>query len=135
MKCNKVIRLLNQYVDQELIGGKTIALMEKHLSQCVGCKQQYNNIIALKTALSQKEKITASDKFLVNIQDKLKPAPEIIKLNWQIDTGNFARRLLPVPIIATVLVSIFLFININKAERPFDLLGEDVSVINEGVFF
>jgi len=47
MKCNKIERLLNQYVDNELLEQK-IPIVKSHLDGCPNCTEKYNELITLK---------------------------------------------------------------------------------------
>lgn len=127
MNCGKVKRLLNRYVDKELIDQGLIAFVEGHLASCPDCKAQLQSLAATKTLISQKERITVGEDFLARLKDKLRPKPQLARMRWVAEAGNLARRLIPVPAAVTVLMFALLFLRLNGVDPVEEYLFADLS--------
>lgn len=103
MRCNRVKRNLGRYLDQELVNKKAITLIEQHLQKCSRCRAELHSLTLIKNLFSQKERLTAKDDFLLRLKSRLKPETQTPR--WVIETGNLARRLIPVTATIMILVT------------------------------
>ncbi len=105
MRCNRVKKNLGPYLDKELINKKAITLIERHLQRCSRCRAELHSLTLIKELLSQKERLTAKDDFLLRLKSRLKPETQTPRIRWVLETGNLARRLIPVTATIMILVT------------------------------
>ena len=134
MKCSKVRRFLNPYIDKELDNKKVIALIEEHLNICPYCKAELNSLNLMKGLIAQKEKVTVEESFLVRLKNKLRGEPQIIRLKWLPEAGDLARRLIPVPVAIMILIFTLIFAQMNMTFSPVDeYIFEDLTNEEMGI--
>lgn len=109
MRCRNVKKILNRYADKELNDADAVILIEEHLKSCPYCRAELDALISIKRLISLKERLKEDPCFLFRLEDKLKPQTTEIKLQWVLDTGNFARRLILVPALLTILIMVMVF--------------------------
>jgi hypothetical protein len=114
MSCD-YLKALSKYVDHELANEDTV-IMEKHLSSCDSCKSELKMISSLKAAFS-KGKIDSKAEFFwqklkfrisQEISDKAKEE------SFAFDFSNWTKRLIPLPVVITVVIIIINLIPVNK---------------------
>lgn len=135
MRCLKVRRLLNRYVDKELDDKKVIALIEGHLNLCAHCQAQLDSLVSVKGLIGQKEQLTAPEDFLARVKGKLEPEAQIIRIRWLPEAGELARRLIPAPVVIMLLMLSLIFARLNGAnpidEYIFaDLNNEEIGILS-----
>lgn len=135
MRCDRVKRNLGRYIDKELVNKKAVALIEEHLHRCPRCRSELNSLISMKDLISQKERVTTEDDFLIRLKNKLKPEAQITRLRWVAETGNLARRLIPVPVAAMMLMFALIFSRVDGLnpvdEYIFaDLTNKEIGIIS-----
>lgn len=138
MRCTKIKRLISRYIDKELIDGKTMGLIEGHLKECTLCKAEQDFLIKIKGLISEKEKLSAGEDFLARLKESLNPPAQAVELKWVVETGNLARRLIPVPVTITLLVMYLLFARYNGL-NPIedyifaDLNSREITIVSEDI--
>ncbi len=133
MRCAKAQRNLGRYLDKELINKKTLTLIENHLQSCSHCKAELNSLIFIKDLISQKEKLTAGDDFLLRLQSKLKPETLTTRIRRVVETGTLARRLIPVPVAIMILVTALMLGRQNSINPLDDYMFGDLSNTELGI--
>ncbi len=113
LKCYKIKRLLNMFVDNELFDERVLNTLEKHLHDCSSCKEALDSLRMLKGLVSEKEKIVAGEEFLRKLRERLKPESQIVRLKWVTDMGVLSKRLISVPIVVMILMVSLLFSRID----------------------
>jgi hypothetical protein len=103
MRCRRVIRLLSPYVDGEL-DKQIIEIIERHTQSCSHCKSELDSLSLLKRLVSQKERLTKNGAFFNRLRWRLKEGSHLIGPRWIIEAGNFAKRLIPVPLMIMILI-------------------------------
>lgn len=134
MRCGKVNRLLNRYIDDEL-DKRLTDLIEQHLQVCPNCKQELNALESIKGVVRQKERVAAEEGLLERIKDRLQPAPQVIRIKWLPEAGNLARRLIPIPMAAMTIIFTLMLTRLNGVnpvdEYIFsDLTNEEVGILS-----
>ncbi|MDD5506600.1 MAG: zf-HC2 domain-containing protein [Candidatus Omnitrophica bacterium] len=122
MNCHKAKRLLTRYGDNELADSEKLNALAAHLKTCLSCSRELNSIMVLKKLVSGQERLQAPEDFLARIKDRLKPDPQIIRLEWVPEAGVLAKRLIPVPVTAFLVLAIVLLGSIKRevsAEQRF----------------
>ncbi|MCK9603540.1 MAG: zf-HC2 domain-containing protein [Candidatus Omnitrophica bacterium] len=114
MNCHKVKKLLPRYVDNELADAETLNRLATHLKTCLSCSRELNSIMVLKKLVSGQERLQAPDDFLARVKDRLKPEPQIIRLEWVPEAGILAKWLIPVPVTAFLVLAVVLFGSIKR---------------------
>lgn len=138
MRCTKIKRLINRYIDKELIDKETVALVEGHLKECPLCRAELGSLNKIKGFISEKEKLAAKADFLIRLKERLRSATPAVELRWVIETGNLARRLIPVPVTIMLLVTCLLFVRYNGL-NPIDdyifadLNSREIAIVNEDI--
>ena len=127
MRCDRVKRNLGRYIDKELVNKRAITLIEEHLHRCPRCRSELNSLILMKGLISQKERLTAEDDFLIRLKSKLKPETQIARIRWVVETGNLARRLIPVPVAITILIVALVFGRQNGISPVDDYIFGDLT--------
>ncbi|NQT00297.1 MAG: zf-HC2 domain-containing protein [Candidatus Omnitrophica bacterium] len=137
MQCPKVSRLLNRYIDSELDQQLKDSL-ERHLQTCLNCKAEFNSLVSVQTVIRQQERITAQPGLMERLKAKLSPQAPVIKLRWLPEAGNLARRLIPVPAVAMIVLLLVMFANLNGVNPVdayifSDLSNEEIAILNGSV--
>ena len=136
MRCNRAKRFLNRYIDKETVNKEVISQIEGHLDKCHHCKAELSSLTSMKDLIAQKEKINVEENFLIRLKDKLRKTSPIIKMRWLPEAGNLARRLIPVPLAAAVLICTLMFVKLNGINSFddyifSDLTNEEIGVLSE----
>ncbi|MFC1699707.1 anti-sigma factor family protein [Candidatus Omnitrophota bacterium] len=137
MLCNKVNRLLNRYIDDEL-EQRLVDALRQHLDSCPGCQAELDRLKLLKGALQQKSALRAKDDFLDNLRAKLRPETEAVEYKWVPRAQLLARRLIPVPVLTMLLMFLLVFSRMNGS-NPIDtfilsnLSNQEIAVLGEYV--
>jgi len=121
--CINKRRALQRYADGEFTDDSALKTLKAHLEACPGCSQELEYLLRAKKIVSSHQRVNASPEFVSRLLDRLKPAPEIIRLRWVDDAADWSRRLIPVPVAVTVLVCVVLFARLNQAKAPDYILG------------
>ena len=127
MKCRRILKLLNRYIDKELLNRQDLELVEEHLKLCSGCKQEFEQILSLKGLISQQERLAVDNTFLEIIKEKIRPKQRVMTLDWSKDLETLSKRLIPVPIVITLIMAFLLFRN-GKTNYLDEYLLEDVTL-------
>lgn len=99
MKCN-YLKLLNRYVDSELSPADKI-LIEEHLSGCSVCAQELKIINTLKQAIPRNRIASNTEFFWQELKSRIaKKDRDMAEVVF--DFGKWAKRLVPVPVIAAL---------------------------------
>ena len=127
MNCSKVKRLLSRYIDKELLEQNVITQIEEHLKVCPDCKAELQSLVSTGALISQKERIAVGEDFLARLKDRLRPQPQVVRLRWLPEAGDLARRLIPVPIVATMLMFALVFSRLNGLNPVDQYIVADLS--------
>ena len=104
MKCN-YLKLISRYIDNELPQEKNKFLGE-HIPSCPDCRAELKNLTILRQGLNQNKITTNADFFLsslkIRIEKEIQPQYRIER--FLLDFGKWAKRLTPVPVLATILI-------------------------------
>lgn len=131
MKCN-YLKLLNRYIDNELLKEKK-EFMDNHILSCLACIQELKHLGSLRQNIL-KSKINSNPEFfwqtlksrIVNEERIQYPAG-----NFAFDFAEWAKRLIPVPILASILVVILLSLSQKNSNLVDEYLfaNQDSSVL------
>ena len=117
----KYAKLLNRYIDNELTQGKK-EFMDTHILSCPTCGQEMNLLNSLRQNIV-KNKITSEPEFFWSrLKDRIRQEEKTENLSesFVFDFGRWSRKLIPVPILASILIIIFLNLNRNSYTNPVD---------------
>ena len=117
----KCAKLLNRYIDNELAPGKK-EFMDTHILSCPACGQEIKFLNSLRQNISQSKIDTNGDFFLSRLKDRVQQEEKAKNLsgNFAFDFVRWTRRLIPVPVLASILIVIFLNLNPNNYTNPVD---------------
>lgn len=117
----KYAKLLNRYIDTELTQGKK-EFMDTHILSCPTCGQEIKFLNSLRQNISQNKIDTNADFFLSRLKSRIQQEEKAENLSesFVFDFGRWSRKLIPVPILAGVLIIIFLNLNQNSYTNPVD---------------
>ncbi|MEA3560486.1 MAG: zf-HC2 domain-containing protein [Candidatus Omnitrophota bacterium] len=140
MNCRKVTKMLGKYLDKELTDKRITGLIEGHLKKCAACKQELNSLILIKKLMLQKEGLPAREDFWARLKNRLKTKPAPLTVRWVSRSENLAKRLIPVPIAITILITVLLFGKTNDLNYINnyifeDLNYEEIGMLNENYDF
>jgi predicted anti-sigma-YlaC factor YlaD len=114
-------------MDKELINKEAVTLIEEHLQRCSHCRSELNSLISIKDLISQKERITPKDDFLIRLKSRLRLEGQIIRIRWIVEIGNLARRLIFVPATIMILIVVLVFGRQNGISPVDDYIFGDLS--------
>ena len=117
----KYAKLLNRYIDNELAQEKK-EFMATHILSCPTCGQEMNLLNSLRQNIV-KNKITSEPEFFWSrLKDRIRQEEKTENLSesFAFDFGRWSRKLIPVPILASILIIIFLNLNRNSYTNPVD---------------
>ena len=130
MRCN-YLKLINRYYDNELSQDKK-EFMDKHALSCPLCRQELAQFKALKQGISQDKVSSHSELFWQRLKGQIaKEETEEYKAEeFAFDFARWTRRLIPVPILASILI-VIVSLNLNRANLIDEYLftNQDNSVL------
>lgn len=108
MNCDYV-RLLNRYADGALSGTEKETI-KKHVHSCSRCALELKNIHILRENISQNKIENNPEFFWQTLKNRIEKETQIAQANKLVflDFGIWAKRLIPVPIIISLLIVVFL---------------------------
>jgi len=118
MNCDKIIKLLNAYIDQELDAESTQTVKE-HLKSCSSCREEYLKLKQVVSILNSISPQLAPETFTQNIMAKISQEEIQIQSSWidrikkQVSIPRFSFRLIGAAATAA-LVLFFAFTFIFK---------------------
>lgn len=117
----KYAKLLNRYIDNELTQGKK-EFMDTHILSCPTCGQEIEFLNSLRQNISRNKIDTNADFFLSRLKSRIRQEEKAENLSesFVLDLGRWSRKLIPVPILAGILIIIFLNLNQNSYTNPVD---------------
>ena len=129
----KYAKLLNRYIDNELTQGKK-EFMDTHILSCPTCGQEMKFLNSLRQNISQNKIDTNADFFLSRLKGRIRQEEKAENLSesFVFDFGRWTRKLIPVPILASILIVIFLNLNPNNYTNPVDeylFINQDSNVL------
>ncbi|GEM_PF-6770296 len=107
MNC-KYLPLLNCYADGELAGKKK-DFIEKHIRICPICGQEIKHIQLMKQSLSQNKIESNPDIFWQAVKYRLQEEIFAEEEDMVPALGNWARKLMPVPLAIALAAAVFLY--------------------------
>ncbi len=120
MRC-RYLKLLNRYCDNELDRDKK-EFMDQHLLACPICQEELKGIFSIKDALKKRKGDFPAEFFWQALKDKIRAQEDALSKNneFAFDFIRWSRRLIPVPVLASILIIIFLNLNQNSYTNPVD---------------
>ncbi len=117
----KYTKLLNRYIDSELAQGKK-EFMATHILSCPTCGQEMKFLNSLRQNISQNKIDTNVDFFLSRLKSRIRQEEnvECLSESFIFDFGRWSKKLIPVPILASILIIIFLNLNQDNYTNPID---------------
>ncbi len=117
----KYAKLLNRYIDNELSQEKK-EFMDRHILSCPTCEQEMKFLNSLRQNISQNKIDTNADFFLSRLKSRIRQEEKAENLSesFVFDFGRWSKKLIPVPILAGILIIIFLNLNRNSYTNPVD---------------
>lgn len=117
----KYAKLLNRYIDNELTQVKK-EFMDTHILSCPACGQEMKFINSLRQNINQNKIDTNGEFFWNRLKGRIQQEEKTENLseNFVFDFGRWTRKLIPVPILASILILIFLNLNQNSYTNPVD---------------
>ena len=117
----KYAKLLNRYIDNELTQGKK-EFMDTHILSCLTCGQEINFLNSLRQNIVKNKIDSEPEFFWSRLKDRIQQEEkaEDLSENFAFDFIRWAKRLIPVPVLASILIVIFLNLNPNNYTNPVD---------------
>lgn len=120
-ECAKVRRILSRYLDKETGDADTI-MIEAHLAGCSLCRKELSELSRAKRFVSKIErKILPEDYLVSRLRDAIARARYAEKRFSLAGMGNFARRLIPVPVAAIIISLVFLVLTSTQSVTKYSL--------------
>jgi hypothetical protein len=92
MNCQKIIKLLNPYVDQ-VLDAESTQQVEEHLKSCLACNKEYQRLKQLGTSLNSLPEINAPNGFTQKIMAKISQEEIQVQSSWM----DFFRKRISIP--------------------------------------
>ena len=92
MNCQKIIKLLNPYVDQ-VLDAESTQQVEEHLKSCPACNKEYQRLKQLVTFLNSLPGINAPNGFTQKIMAKISQEEIQVQSSWM----DFLRKRISIP--------------------------------------
>lgn len=129
MNCRH-LRLINRYCDNELDADKK-AFMDKHLIACLLCQQELKGILSIKEGLQKRKVDSPVEFFWQTLKDKIRAQENTRARNNELafDFARWSRRLIPVPILASLLIIILLNLNQTNLVDEYLFANQDNSIL------
>ena len=106
MKCADIQKLINRYVDGE-INPEEKSIVQEHIASCTACKEFSSDIAAIKTDIAKLNNKEVPGDFVVSLMRKLDKETQEYSLGWEM--GNLSKRLIPYPVLASLIIAFFIF--------------------------
>lgn len=120
-ECAQVKRILSRYLDKETRDADTI-MIEAHLDSCSLCRKELSELSRVKRLVSGRERKTLPQNYLVSrLRDAIARARYSEKRFSLTGMGNFARRLIPVPVAAIIISLVFLVLTSTQSVTRYSL--------------
>ncbi|HLD40565.1 MAG TPA: hypothetical protein VJA84_00125 [Candidatus Omnitrophota bacterium] len=129
MNCRH-LRLISRYADNELNPGKK-AFMDTHILTCFLCLHELKGILSIKEGI-QKNKIGSPPEFFwQTLKEKIRKEENTCAKTeeFTFDFARWSRRLIPVPVLASLLIVILLNLNQTNLVDEYLFANQDNSVL------
>ena len=129
MKC-RYLKLISRYADNELNPEKK-AFMAIHTLTCPLCQQELKGILLIKENL-RKNKISSQPKFFWQaIKEKIREEEKTYSKTeeFAFDFAKWSRRLIPVPVLASLLIVILLNLNQTNLVDEYLFANQDNNIL------
>lgn len=129
MNCRH-LRLISRYCDNELDADKK-AFMDKHLSFCPLCQEELKGILSIKDGLQKRKGYSPAEFFWQTLKDKIRAQADTRNENneFAFDFIRWSRRLIPVPILASLLIIALLNLNQTSLVDEYLFANQDNSIL------
>lgn len=123
MKCTEFEKLINEYIDEELSELKSEDV-KKHLNECNNCKEIYEELVELKSMLSNLEELELPEGFEDELHLKLESVADEMKTKSKVVffQDRFKKYKVLASIAAVVLISV---LAIKASDLSFDKSSRD----------
>jgi hypothetical protein len=91
MNCKKIQKKLSSYIDKE-IDEKTAIMIEKHLTDCIDCKNEYELLLKVKESLRCLSAVELPTNFYENIYREVCNRTEVVSVNRLILNWFIAKK-------------------------------------------
>ena len=115
MDCNGIQKRLSEYIDGAL-DEQTARTVEKHISTCKDCKEEYDSLSAVVKALNTLEPMTAPADFLEKIHERMKPRSQVNRLFRKLFVPFKIKIPLQLAAAAVVSILVVLVFNFQKSK-------------------
>ena len=129
MNCRH-LRLISRYCDNELDADKK-AFMDKHIPACPLCQEETKGILSIKEGLQKRKVDSPVEFFWQTLKDKIH-ARENTRARTNalaFDFARWSRRLIPVPILASLLIVALLALNQTSLVEEYLFSNQDNSIL------
>lgn len=129
MNCRN-LRLISRYCDNELDADKK-AFMDKHLLACPLCQEELKGILSIKDGLQKRKVDSPAEFFWQTLKDKIRAEVDTRGENneFAFDFIRWSRRLIPIPILASLLIVALLNLNQTSLVDEYIFANQDNSVL------
>ena len=131
MKCAGIKQLLSEYVDG-VLDAQTKEHLEEHISTCVGCREELQELKALVGELRAVEPVKAPDDFLDRLHERIEPR---FSFGAILKTLFVPMRIkIPVQLVTVTATGVLVFsiINLHQPEKQFpQKLPKNAPMISE----
>lgn len=129
MNCRH-LRLISRYCDNELDADKK-AFMDKHIPACPLCQEEIKGILSIKEGLQKRKVDSPVEFFWQTLKDKIRAQENTRARNNELafDFARWSRRLIPVPILASLLIVILLNLNQTNLVDEYLFANQDNSIL------
>jgi len=123
MNCQKIIKLLNPYIDQ-VLDADTVQELEEHLKSCPICNQEYQRLKQLVISLNSLTEVNAPADFTQNIMAKISQKEIQIQSSWmdhlkkQISIPRLSLRLAGAAAVAALFIFFAFTFIFNTPDTP-----------------
>ena len=115
MDCVAILEILSEYLDGTL-DAQTRKVVEKHISVCENCKQEFASILAVVEELGAMEPVKPPEDFLEKIRERMETRSGINKIFRKLFVPFHIKIPLELAAAATVTILVVLVLNIQQTE-------------------
>jgi hypothetical protein len=119
MKC-RYFKSLNKYLDNEL-DSKESAFFLEHLKVCPECGKELKIMSLLRNGLNNKKIDSNQEFFWQTLKSRISQEESFLQRGtFVFDLGNWAKKLVPVPVVIGIVAAVFLILASSANENLID---------------
>jgi len=120
-ECKDVKRMLSRYLDKETLDSDT-AMIEAHLDNCLICKEELLALMNDRNLMAGiKRKPLPRDYLVLRLRERIADERRILERFSLAGMGEFARKLIPVPVVALIASIAFLVLTSMEPVNKYSL--------------